>query len=150
MIRNFILLALAGLAFAGRAEAQDECEITIEGNDQIQYDKEELRVSASCSEVTLTLSHVGELAKNVMGHNWVLSETADWQAVAQAGQSAGGPEYLPEDDDRVLVATSMIGGGEETSVTFDLSDLDAGGDYTFFCTFPGHASLMNGEFIIEE
>ena len=43
----------------------------------------------------------------------------------------------------------MIGGGEETSVTFDISGLEPGGDYTFFCSFPGHYVLMNGQFIVE-
>lgn len=148
MTRNLVLLALTGFAFAGQARAQ-ECELVVEGNDQIQFLQEELTVSASCSEVTVTLKHVGELAENVMGHNWVLSETADWQALAMAGQSAGAPEYLPEGDDRVIAATPVIGGGEETSITFDISGLEAGGDYTFFCSFPGHFSLMNGKFIIE-
>lgn len=149
MIRNFVLSAVAGLAFAGQAQAQDECSLTIEGNDQIQFNKSELTVSSSCSEVTLTLKHVGMLAKNVMGHNWVLSTKADWQALAQDGQSAGPPEYLPEGDERVIAATSLIGGGEETSITFDISGLDPNGEYMFFCSFPGHYSLMNGAFIIE-
>ena len=38
----------------------------------------------------------------------------------------------------------MIGGGESTSVTFDVSKLAAGEDYSFFCSFPGHYSLMKG------
>ncbi len=148
MIRNFLLLAFVGLGLASQVQAQ-ECELTVEGNDQIQFLQEELRVSASCSEVTVTLVHVGTLAKNVMGHNWVLSETEHWQQLAMAGQSAGAPEYLPEGDERVIAATPVIGGGEETSITFDISGLEAGGDYTFFCSFPGHFSLMNGKFIIE-
>jgi azurin len=48
-----------------------------------------------------------------------------------------------------LAASAIVGGGEETSVTFDISALTAGGDYTFFCSFPGHYVLMNGKFIIE-
>lgn len=142
------MAAIVGLAFAGRAQAQ-ECELIVEGDDQIQFLQKELTVSASCSEVTVTLKHIGMLAKNVMGHNWVLSETAHWQALAMAGQSAGAPDYLPKDDERVIAATPVIGGGEETSITFDISGLEAGGDYTFFCSFPGHFSLMNGKFIIE-
>lgn len=143
------MVALAGLAFAGQARAQDECSLTIEGNDQIQYNKDELRVSASCSEVTLTLVHVGELAANVMGHNWVLSTQSDWQQLATDGQNAGPPDYLPADDERVIATTDVIGGGEETTITFDISGLDPNGSYMFFCSFPGHFSLMNGEFIIE-
>ena len=44
-------VALVLLAFAGQANAQD-CEVVIEGNDQIQFVQSELRVSSSCSEVT--------------------------------------------------------------------------------------------------
>lgn len=147
MIRKLSALALFLLVFASQANGQ-ECEVVIESNDLIQFLQPELRVSADCAEVTVVLKHVGALAANVMGHNWVLSETSVWQAVAQAGQAAG-PPYVPAGDDRVLAATDLIGGGEETSVTFDISGLEAGGDYTYFCSFPGHFVLMNGKFIIE-
>ena len=148
MTRIHGAVALLLLAFAGQAGAQD-CEVVIEGNDQIQFVQSELRVSSSCAEVTVTLKHIGMLAANIMGHNWVLTETSDFQAVAQAGQAAGPPNYVPAGDDRIIATTNVIGGGEETSVTFDMSGLEAGGDYTYFCSFPGHFVLMNGKFIIE-
>jgi azurin len=148
MRRTFALIALAGFALAGRAWSQD-CSLSIEGNDQIQYNKKELKVSSKCKEVTVTLKHVGTLAANVMGHNWVLSATADYQAIAQAGQGVGPPNYLPAGDARVLASTPIIGGGQEVSVKFDLSKLKPGGDYTYFCSFPGHFVLMNGKFVIE-
>ncbi|MFL2546535.1 MAG: azurin [Candidatus Rariloculaceae bacterium] len=132
----------------GTASGQ-ECEQTIEGNDLLQFNLAEVRVSASCEEVTITLNHVGSLPANVMGHNWVLTATADYQPVVTAGQAAGAPGYMPADDARVLAETALIGGGESSSVTFNLSGLEAGGDYTYFCTFPGHYVLMNGKFIIE-
>ena len=145
---------LAALAFVvwagvdGVAWAQ-ECTQTIEGNDLIQYSVAEIRVSADCAEVTINLSHVGQLPANVMGHNWVLTATGDYMTVAGAAQAAGPPEYLPQGDARIIAATAMIGGGEQTSVTFDLSGLEPGGDYTYFCSFPGHNVLMNGRFIVE-
>jgi azurin len=126
-----------------------ECSLSIDGNDQIQFSTKELRVSKSCKEVTVTLKHVGQLAANVMGHNWVLTATSDFQAVATAGQAAGAPNFVPAGDARVLAASSVIGGGQETSVKFDLSKLTAGGDYTYFCSFPGHFVLMNGKLIVE-
>ena len=43
-----------------------ECSVSIDGNDQIQFSKKELRVSKSCKEVTVTLKHVGQLAANVI------------------------------------------------------------------------------------
>jgi azurin len=148
MRRTFWVLALGGLLLGHQAWSQ-ECSLAITGNDQIQFDKKELRVSKSCKEVTVTLKHVGQLAANVMGHNWVLTTTADFQAVASAGQAAGPPNYTPAADARVLAASAVVGGGQEVSVKFDLSKLTAGGDYTYFCSFPGHFALMNGKLIVE-
>jgi len=148
MKRFTVVLGLVGLFAAAPGLAQ-ECSLTIEGNDQIQFDKKEMRVSSSCTEVTVTLHHVGQLPANVMGHNWVLTTTEDYMPVAQAGQAAGPPNYVPANDERVIAATEVIGGGEEVSVTFDISQLEPGGDYTYFCSFPGHFVLMNGKFIIE-
>jgi len=148
MRRSFFAVALAGLLLTGQAWSQ-ECSQTIEGNDQIQFNKKELRVSKSCKEVTVTLKHVGQLAANVMGHNFVLSKTPDFQAIAQAGQGAGPPNFLPAGDARIIASSNIIGGGQEVAVKIDMSKLTPGGDYTFFCSFPGHFVLMNGKFIIE-
>lgn len=149
MRRHLATLAfVAWAALHGTAWGQ-ECAQTIEGNDLLQFNLSEIRVSADCGEVTITLRHVGQLAVNVMGHNWVLTTTEDYMPVATAAQSVGPPRYLQEGDGRVIAATDMIGGGEETSVTFDISGLEPGGAYTFFCSFPGHYVLMNGQFIIE-
>lgn len=148
MKRLTVVVGLIGLVAAAPGFAQ-ECSLTIEGNDQIQFSTKEMRVSSSCEEVTITLVHTGQLAANVMGHNWILTKTEDYMPVAQAGQAAGPPNYVPANDERVIAATEVIGGGEEVSVTFDLSGLEPGGDYTYFCSFPGHFVLMNGKFIIE-
>ena len=147
MTRKLGALALVILAFSSNINAQ-ECSVVIEGNDQIQFVQSELNVSSSCAEVTVTLKHIGQLAANIMGHNWVLTKTPDYQAVAQAGQAAGPPNFVPEGDARVIAATPVIGGGDEVSVTFDISGLEAGGDYTYFCSFPGHFVLMFGKFVI--
>jgi azurin len=121
------------------------CELTISGNDAMQFDKQTLAVEADCTEVKLTLTHSGKLPASAMGHNWVLTETSVFQAVATAGMSAGLPnDYVPKDDQRVIAHTKVIGGGETTSVTFPTSALKKGGDYTFFCSFPGHWSVMKG------
>ena len=148
MARKLSAIALVMLAFVSQANAQD-CSAVVEGNDQIQFVQSELTVSASCTEVSITLKHIGQLAANIMGHNWVLTMTSDYQAVAQAGQAAGPPNFVPDSDARIMAATPVIGGGEETTITFDISGLEAGGDYTYFCTFPGHFVLMFGKFIIE-
>jgi len=137
------LFLIHGVAFA------QSCELSIDGNDAIQFSASELSVSKDCGEVTLTLNHVGSLPKSAMGHNWVLANTSDAQAVVTDGINAGlANNYLKPDDARVLAATEVIGGGESTSITFSVADLEAGGDYTFFCSFPGHFAIMKGKFIV--
>ncbi len=148
MRRNLVAVAFLVMAPSGPAWGQ-ECSQTIEGNDLIQYSAAQIRVNADCGEVTITLKHTGQLPANVMGHNWVLTTTPDYMPVATAAQAAGPPEYLPAGDPRIIGATAMIGGGEEIVVTVDISGLEPGGDYTYFCSFPGHYVLMNGKFIIE-
>lgn len=148
MTRNLMAIGLALFALSGTAWGQD-CSIMIEGNDQIQFNMKEMRVKKSCNEVTVTLKHTGQLAANVMGHNWVLTATPDFQPVATAGQAAGPPNFVPANDARVLAFSTVVGGGQETSVKVDVSKLTVGGDYTYFCSFPGHFVLMNGKFIVE-
>src|SRR5690554_6836470 len=53
------------------ASDADVVELTISGNDQMQFDKHELRVKAG-QKVKLTLNHPGTMSVDVMGHNWVL------------------------------------------------------------------------------
>jgi azurin len=140
---------LSALLLSGSLFAQD-CELTIDSNDQMRFDKDELTVSSECSEVTLTLTHSGSMSVQQMGHNWVLAKESDVQAIAQDGIAAGlDNEYLKPGDERVIAATEQIGGGESTSITFSIEGLDAGQSYDFFCSFPGHVALMRGDFIIE-
>ena len=122
-----------------------QCEATVESNDAMQFNVKEMTVDKECKEFTVNLKHVGQLPKNAMGHNWVLTKESDKQAVATEGMSAGlEKEYVKSDDPRVIAFTKIIGGGESTSVKFDTSKLAAGENYTFFCSFPGHSAIMTG------
>lgn len=144
MKRYLAIFGLALLGAVGTAQAQN-CTISLEGNDRMQFNEKAVSVSASCPSITVELKHTGSLPVAAMGHNVVISETADVADVAQAGIKAGAPQYLPEGDARVIAATDMIGGGQTTSITFPGSKLTAGGDYTFFCSFPGHSGIMRGK-----
>lgn len=137
--------ALALLAFAAAPAFAADCTIEIEGNDAMQFNRPVIEVSKGCKEFTVKLKHSGKLPKQAMGHNWVLSKTADVQAVASDGIAAGAAQnYVKAGDARVLAHTRIVGGGESDSVSFAVARLDAAGSYTFFCSFPGHASLMKG------
>jgi len=147
MKMNPWFFALALVAAAPFASAKT-CPVAIEANDQMQYNLKEIKVGADCTEVEVTLKHVGKLPATAMGHNWVLAATPDMAAVANAGVAMGlANNYLHLPDARVLAHTKIIGGGETTSVKFSTSALKKGGDYSFFCSFPGHWALMHGKFL---
>jgi len=114
----------------------------------MQYNQKRLEIEPACTDVELTLTHVGKQPAQVMGHNWVLVRTADLTAVAIAGQNAGrAHNYQPPGDKRVIAATSLVGGGESTVVTFSTSSLHPGETYSFFCSTPGHGAIMRGALV---
>ena len=143
MIRKLVVASVLALASAPLLAA--ECSVDVEATDQMTFNTKEINVSKSCKSFTVNLKHVGKLPKNVMGHNWVLTKTADAQPVATEGMAAGvDKDYLKADDARIIAHTKLIGGGESTSVSFDVSKLAAGESYEFFCSFPGHVAMMKG------
>ena len=151
-MKKLLITAIAAtLATGAFAQDAEQCKIVIEGNDSMQFNIDNFTINKeSCPEFTIELDHVGNLPKNAMGHNVVIATTGDFQSIANDGISAGiDHNYIKQDDERVITHTDVIGGGEQTSVTFDTSVLDAGGDYTFFCSFPGHSSIMKGSITVE-
>ena len=146
-----LLVAVPALLLGAPAQAASKvCKLAISGNDAIQYDKKQLKITSDCSQVELTLTHTGKLPAESMGHDWVLVKAEDMSAVSSDGLTAGiANNYVKKDDPRVIAHTKVVGGGESTSVTFATSALKKGQSYKYLCTFPGHNALMNGDFIIE-
>ena len=142
----FSLLAIFALAFTNLAQAQDKVEVTIEGNDRMQFNMNEIKVETG-QTVVLTLKHVGKLPKQAMGHNWVLlTQGTDIQKFGAAAAKAADNGYVPEGSDQVIVATELVGGGEETTIEFTAPEA---GSYDFICSFPGHYALMKGKLVVE-
>lgn len=140
------LLLLAGVA--GPALAA-QCNVEIEGNDAMQFNKKSIEVPQSCKKFTVTLKHTGKLPKASMGHNWVVTKTADMQGAVNDGIAAGlDKNYVKPADNRVIAFTKVIGGGESDSISFDAGKLKPDGDYTFFCSFPGHSTIMKGKLAV--
>lgn len=141
------LLVVASVAIAPSAMART-CALSIDSDDRMQFSTKELKVAGDCTQVELTLRHTGTRPVAVMGHNWVLTRTVDFMPVAQAGMRAKREDnYLPKNDARVIAASPLIGGGGTTRVRFATSKLKKGGDYTFFCSFPGHWGIMKGTLV---
>ena len=121
------------------------CDLNVEVSAAMAYSVKSIDVPKSCKSFNISLKVNGTMAKAVMGHNIVISKEADKDAVAADGVTAGLPNnYLKVKDARVIAGSSVIGGGEKTSVKFDVSKLNAKEKYVFFCSFPGHSAIMKG------
>ncbi len=123
--------------------------VVITGNDQMQFSPTEFTVAAG-SEVTLVFQNIGQMPKNVMGHNLaVLTLGTDPDAFSMASQRHPDNEYIdPELEDQVLAATPVLGPGEEYTLNFTAPDV--AGEYPFVCSFPGHTPAgMKGIMIVE-
>ncbi|SDZ10921.1 azurin [Pseudomonas sp. NFIX28] len=144
------LVAVSLLTLASSQLMAAECKVDVDSTDQMSFNTKEITIDKSCKTFTVNLTHSGSLPKNVMGHNWVLSKTADMAGIATDGMAAGiDKNYLKEGDSRIIAHTKIIGGGEKDSVTFDVSKLTAGESYEFFCSFPGHNSMMKGAVVLK-
>ncbi|MBR10355.1 MAG: azurin [Rickettsiales bacterium] len=124
----------------------DSISLEIEANDQMQFNKEELKVTEG-QVVTLTLKHTGKMPKEAMGHNWVLlASGTEVSTFGTAAVSAPDNGYIPQDmADKVIASTKVIGGGEEVTITFEAPKA---GYYKFLCSFPGHWGVMQGDFVV--
>lgn len=140
------LLAACGGSAAPAAPAAGPVTLEIGSKgDELAYDKTSLEAPAG-SKITLKLKNNASAASGNR-HNWVLAKTADADAVATDGISAGDAAgYLKPDDKRVIAATKMVGPGESSEITFDAP---AAGSYTYICTFPGHNVNMKGTLTIK-
>ena len=127
---------------AAPVAAAGECAFNLEGNDAMQFNVKNIDVPRSCTEFTINLKHTGTMPVAAMGHNVVISKSGDINAIAADG-SAVKPDHIKAGDTRVVAHSAMVGGGESTSVTLEVAKIADGG-YSFFCSFPGHAALMNG------
>ena len=144
------VLAVSLLTLASGHLLAAECAVTVDSTDQMSYNTKEIVIDKSCKTFTVNLTHSGSLPKTVMGHNWVLSKTADMAGVATDGMAAGlDKNYLKDGDTRIIAHTKIIGAGEKDSVTFDVSKLNPAETYEFFCTFPGHNSMMKGSVVLK-
>lgn len=123
-------------------------EITLEGNDAMQFNTKQLHADAG-QTVRLTLKHTGEMAIEVMGHNFVLlAAGTDVDAFVNAAQDAKETDYIPASfENQIIAHTDMIGGGQETTIEFTAPT--EAGNYTFLCSFPGHSGMMKGIMIVK-
>jgi azurin len=141
-------LCTTALLLVTRLAAADVCQLNINATDQMRFEQQTLQVDAQCTEVEVILHNTGKLPANIMGHDWVLTKTADVASVANAGVGAGlANNYQKPGDKRIIAATKIIGGGENSTIQFSTTQLAPGVSYSYFCSAPGHFSIMKGRFV---
>lgn len=120
--------------------------IVIEANDMLQFTVTEFTVTEG-EEVTIILKNVGQMAKEMGGHNLVILSEGDVQEFGVAAAGAADTEYIPAAMEAwVLAHTELLGPGEEATLTFTAP---AAGTYDFLCSFPGHFGTMRGVMTVE-
>lgn len=118
--------------------------VEITGDDYMKFNVTSFEAKPGQS-VTVRLRNVGELAKEVMAHNWVLlAKEAHAPRFIEAGIPHPETDYIAfEQSFYVLAKTGMLGPGESDSITFTAPGVP--GDYAYVCTFPEHyAGGMQG------
>ena len=140
--------AAAPAAASSKPAVVADCATTVEANDMMQYNADSITVPASCTQFTINLKHTGKLAANVMGHNVVIAKEADMAGIAADGASDPAT-HVKAGDTRAIAHSKVIGGGESTSVSFDVAKIKDGGPFKFFCSFPGHLALMQGSIQVQ-
>ena len=136
--------------------ASDSCKVTVDSNDMMRFQQNgkninELKLPLDCGKFYIRLRHTGKLPAQVMGHNLVIAKTSDTPSLVQTCLAAGrASDYLPKNDSKVIAqSNTIVGGGDkdvkEDYMEVDTSKFDKKGDYTFFCSYPGHFAIMKGK-----
>lgn len=130
-----------GAGGSGGAAAPAPVEIGSVG-ETLAFDKTTLTATAG-QQVTVNLKNNSAAQQ----HNWVLVQSSNAQAVADAGLSAGlEAGYLPADKANIIANTELSNGGETKSVSFTAP---AAGTYQYICTVPGHYPSMQGTLTVQ-
>ena len=104
--RLFPLIVLCALWCASSAAFARNCAITVEATDMMTFNLKTLRVPGDCTQLRVTLKHVGRMPAQAMGHNWVLTETRHHRDMGLAGgRMKLADDYLPRNDARVIAHT---------------------------------------------
>ncbi len=133
----FIFLNI--LFFIVACSAPQDVKLTLTSvGDTMKYNQEILQVKAG-SNVTLTFINKAKMAG--MNHNVIILKPKTNLKKFASEALAHGPNYVPPSD-RIIAQTKMTNPGETVSITFVMPKEK--GYYPYVCTFPGHASSMQG------
>src|SRR5260370_12740668 len=102
------LLYITAFLLMSHAATAEVCQLAINATDQMRFEQQTLQVDSQCTEGEVTLHNVGKLPANIMGHDWVLTKTADVASLASAGMNAGlTNNYHQPADTRIIAPTTV-------------------------------------------
>ena len=147
----FILTFLVMLTSCGGKNSSNDntskvVEFNLTGDDQMQFNLKSMVVKQG-ETVKVNFENIGVMAKEVMGHNFVLlKQGIDIAGFAAKAAAAKENEYIPSDSmDDIIIYSKLLGPGEKTVVEFEAP---THGTYKFLCSFPGHYITMQGNLIV--
>lgn len=139
------------------------CSKIIFGTDQMRFvDSEnnmvhEIQAPRKCTKFTIKLRYKGVFPSSAMGHNLVITEDKHIKEISTLSLKRGANKgYLPPSNDSRVLATStkLLGGGagdfKEEDIMIELNRIPKGSNISFWCSFPGHISMMKGKFLVIE
>lgn len=126
----------------------DPITIELKGDDAMRFSNPNEFNVKDGQDITLKLTHIGDLPINNMGHNVVvLKPGTDIDEFGAAASGARDTDYIPAAYASSIVAhTKLLGPGESDSIEFKI---ETPGVYTFVCSFPGHWGTMNGTITVK-
>jgi azurin len=123
--------------------------IELTANDSMKFSQTSFEVKAG-QEVKLTLTNMGTMPKQAMGHNVViLKKGVDPKEFATAAMTAAATDYVPADKaDQVIAHTKLLGPKQSDEITFKAPTEP--GEYVFICSFPAHyLTGMHGVIVVK-
>lgn len=130
---------------AGKVATGTDITIHAVGNDMsvMHYDVSEIDAPAN-TKMKITL--INDATDPSMQHNVVISRASDMDSVAMHGISAGMAKNFVPDDKTVIASSALAAPGKSVVLEFTTP---ASGDYSFFCTYPGHYQKMHGKLVVK-
>ncbi len=139
----------SGSTDAGAPAAAGPREVEITANDTMKYSLTEIDAKPG-EQLDVVLTNIGTVAKEIMGHDWILLKAGtDVAAFDAAAAKAKANDYVPAElKDEIIAQIPLLGPRKSGDVVFNAPT--APGEYTFLCTFPAHFQTgMHGVLVVK-
>ena len=146
LLLSVLIMVSCGEKSETQSDSNKVVEFNLTGDDQMKFNLKAMVVKEG-EIVKVNFKNIGVMAKEVMGHNFVLLKSGvDGTKFAAKATTAKDFEYIPQDElDNIIVYSKLLGPGEETVIEFEAP---AQGTYKYICSFPGHYTTMQGNLIV--